>query len=67
MILLRPWCAGEITTAHGRQVSTLCVVLPEFPHTSDDFIDHYDEHVQKGQLRDARKLPIVNEDFFRNW
>ena len=44
-VLLRPYCAGEITTAYVQQVQTLRVVLPDFPHASNDFIDCYDKYV----------------------
>mmetsp|Transcript_18988 Transcript_18988/g.44264 ORF Transcript_18988/g.44264 Transcript_18988/m.44264 type:complete len:1820 (-) Transcript_18988:53-5512(-) len=37
-ILLRPWCVGEITTAHINNVTTLPVIFSEFKHPEDAWL-----------------------------
>merc|ERR1719223_387154 len=42
---MRPWCVGEITTAHQNAVRCLPMRWPDFQLPDDDFIDNYRSHV----------------------
>ena len=40
-ILYRPWCVGEMTTAHLHGIDTLLIIFPDFEHPSRTFIEDY--------------------------
>lgn len=40
-LLTRPWCMGEITTAHRHKIPSVKLGLPDFSEPKDDFIDTY--------------------------
>jgi len=44
-LFLRPWCMGELVTAHRRHVHTIPVKFPNCGSISDEFIENYAEHV----------------------
>jgi len=44
-VLLRPWCAGEITTAFRSSVRTVSVFIHGVPGPTDEFIAKYGTHV----------------------
>lgn len=41
----RPWCMGELVTAHLKKVNMFAVRFPDFEELSEDFIAKYDTHV----------------------
>jgi len=40
-ILMRPWCAGEITTARMNNIPVVLVVFPDFTFPDDEIINNY--------------------------
>eukprot|EP00931_Biecheleriopsis_adriatica_P044683 TRINITY_DN25583_c0_g1_i1.p1 TRINITY_DN25583_c0_g1~~TRINITY_DN25583_c0_g1_i1.p1 ORF type:complete len:569 (+),score=66.70 TRINITY_DN25583_c0_g1_i1:204-1709(+) len=46
-LLLRPWCMGELVTAHLQQprLKIIPVLWPDFTRPDDDFISQYTSHV----------------------
>jgi len=45
-ILQRPWCVGEMCTAHENQIDTVLLCFPDFAWPSASFIERYSEHVE---------------------
>jgi len=40
-LLTRPWCMGELTTAHRHKIPSVKLGLPDFSDPTDDFINGY--------------------------
>jgi len=44
-LFLRPWCMGEMVTAHANKVNMLPVKFPDFQELTGEFIEQYNTHV----------------------
>mmetsp|Transcript_92658 Transcript_92658/g.281348 ORF Transcript_92658/g.281348 Transcript_92658/m.281348 type:complete len:317 (-) Transcript_92658:36-986(-) len=44
-LLTRPWCIGELVTAHINGVAMAPVVFPDFQTPDEEFIENYHKHV----------------------
>jgi ubiquitin len=66
-ILRRPWCLGEITTAHRKQLKTLLLYCPDFTQPSDDFIRDFVTHVPNAQCLTENNLSVENVQAALTW
>jgi basic membrane lipoprotein Med (substrate-binding protein (PBP1-ABC) superfamily) len=44
-VLTRPWCVGEITTAHVNKIRMVPIMFPGITPPCEDFIDNFRSHV----------------------
>ena len=49
-LLFRPWCLGELVTAHVRQVRVVQLAFPNFVLPDQQIIAHYESYVDVGIL-----------------
>lgn len=62
-VLSRPWCAGEVTTAHAHKVSTHRIDFPGVDLETDTWIDNYSTHVPQiaGISQYGLQLPAIKD------
>ena len=44
-VLSRPWCVGEMTTAHRHGVDVILILFPNFRWPTEEFVSNYATHV----------------------
>jgi hypothetical protein len=57
-VFLRPWCVGELVTAMERGVEGIRLMLPDFRHPDDEFIEHYQSYVGDLSVLSSRGIGI---------